>query len=165
MTDFRVFSDEARLYAENNRLIDLMHEKMISETGAFLEAVRSALQERLDAEVRTKITKAAWWYCWVVIPGLPPDASFQVWCKINEPEIVLGRLELGAGAPLAPPKMLERLAPIALRPGLRDFCTPGNGGAWSLFTATIAYGREQPVTDASEQLERLFRAAWIAHFG
>ena len=163
MSDFRTFSDAARLYAENTHLVDLMYEKMISDIRGFLEALRKAVQERLNGEVKTKTTKAESWYCWLEIPGVPADASFQVWCKLSDADIVLGRLALVAGAPQAPPHVLKRLATVALTPEVRDFCTPGSGGAWSLFTATIEYGLDEPVTHAADKLEKLFVAARKAH--
>lgn len=163
MNEFRMFSDAARLYAENTHLIDLMYDRMTSEIRGFLEALRNAVQERLDAEVKTKITKAEWWYCWLEIPGVPADATFQLCCKLNEAQIVLGRLALQAGAPQALPDVLERLAAVAHMPDVRDFCTPGSGGAWSLFTAAIEYGRDAPVTQAADKLEKLFVAARKAH--
>ncbi len=132
---------------------------MTTEIAQFLSDVASAVQDRVGTEVETKTTKAGYWYCWLPRTGATADDCFQVWCSSEDPEIVLGRLELGTGAPSAEEVVLKRLASVTSLPHLQDFCTPGAGGSWSLFTVTIQFGQDNPVEAVAERLAKLFLAA------
>lgn len=156
MSEFKTFSDVARLYAENSALVDLMYEKMTSEIAAFFEAVTEAVEERVASKVKTNKTDAGVWY-W--LPDVPPDSGFQLWCSMRDPGIVLGRFVLGAGAPQADGAKLKRLARAAHRPEVQGYCTPGSGGKWSLFTVTIEYGPQMPVADAADRIANVLLAA------
>lgn len=159
MSEFKTFSDVARLYAENSALVDLMYEKMMSEVASFLKAVAEAVQERVGTEVQVKETKTGWWYYWLPTSGVPPDASFQLTCRMTDPGIVLGRVVFSAGAPQADAATLKRLARAAHAPEIRSFCTPGGGGAWSLFTAAVEYGSQMPVAEAADRIAKVLLAA------
>jgi hypothetical protein len=147
---FNSFSETSRLYAQNYSVIEAVKGEFQKDVDAFLDAVYEKIQSATSGKSRQDIAKArnrSWW-----IGGPNKDNYPFLWLSGSEPGIVHpGEVVLQACASNASADQLRALKNVASRQEFSPICEAAKGepGPYSLFTATIKYGDEDPVRHVS----------------
>lgn len=82
------FSEAARLYAENESLVEAMHAAFQQDVLRFLDGAVDAARGAVPGlEVSTNDTRGHR-YIWVSVQGAPQTALPQLWCKYDDGSIV-----------------------------------------------------------------------------
>jgi hypothetical protein len=156
---FKSFSETSRLYAQNYSVIEAVKAEFQKDVDTFLDSVYEEIQTATAGKSRQEIAKArnrSWW-----IEGRDKDSYPYLWVWGSAPGIVYpGEVELQACAPNASPGQLRALKDVASRQEFSRICEGGTGkpGPYSLFTATIKYGDEDPVQHVSRVAASLILA-------
>lgn len=89
-SEFKQFSDAARLYAKYTHVVDEVERMFVSNISEFLAAVRKRMQVDLpDAEVKEDESKEYLWW-WIETKDTDPDANVPyVWIERRNAEIVV----------------------------------------------------------------------------
>lgn len=146
---FESFSEAAKLYAKNYSVIKAVRTEFEQDIDAFLDCVRDEIRLAIPEGFCEKVTPT--YRYWWIGEEKHRDRFPQFWLEKTRPEIVIpGQLKLTAIAPEASSEQVQRLIAIAEKPEFNAVCKKAFGGKWSLFTAIIKYGDEEPVQCVSQ---------------
>lgn len=143
-----------------------MHEIFKQNVDEFLDSVRDRVRQLVGSPSLQERQTAGYRYWWLADNDEDKDAYPQLWFETRSAEIVNpGKLNLTAVAPSASSDQLRRVPGVAKQPALRDYCKPGGGGKWSLFTVLISYGEESPIEIVAKPLADILVAMREAYQG
>ena len=149
MPQFAGFSEAARLYAENAKLVDAMRLAFQRDVDEFLDSVQDEMASRINLEaaplqLQHRVTKG-YKYWWIGEDEREQNDYPQLWINRTLPEIVHpGTLVLTAISPKAQGDQLSKLSAIGLMDEFKSCCSPG-GKPWNLFVVRIT-GLHDPKT-------------------
>jgi hypothetical protein len=157
MTSYSGFDPAARLYAENWAIVEAMKTAFEKDIDRFLNAIETEVRSLVDRKFQTKVT-TGYRYWWLGADGVDRDSHPQLWLEMRRVEIVVpGQLLMFAAWPKANDEQRSRVSAVVNDPAISSFCTPGNGGPWSLLEAAIDYGPNAMVEPVANSVSRLLK--------
>jgi len=143
MSTFQGFTEAARLYAANYRVVEAMEKAFRESVDAFLNSLRDEIGQQVRPATLQEKQTEGYRYWWLAQDNADKDAHPQLWLKADEARIVSpGELISWAVAPRASDSQLPEFTKLATT---WNFCRPASGGRWSLFTVVLQYPQEDPV--------------------
>ncbi len=145
------FSDAAKLYAENAKVVEAIRRSFEQSVDEFLDEVRDRIREIiLPLNLQEKLTKG-YRYWWISDTDANKDHHPQLWLWARTPEIIVpGKLEIIGCSPNAGQEELSVLAAISQKPEFSDLVLPGKGGTWSLFRLLLECSEGDIVENAAK---------------
>ena len=138
MSDFSGFSDAARLYAENVKLVSAMQEIFEREVNHLLDVLAERIQRLVHPSPLQDQKTPGYRYWWIgQRPGESRERHPRIWFVPKSPEIVTeGRLILQVNASESVLEVVAAIKQIASNPDFSDFCSQAKS-RWSLVQAAV----------------------------
>jgi hypothetical protein len=158
MSDFKGFSEAARLYAENAAVVEAMHRAFTESVRQFLDYLSGEVNRLLAPERLSESAKGKYRY-WR-IGEAHSDSNREPCFFFNQdlPDLIVpGELWFGVGADQVTEDQLTRMHALADDPDLKPYVEGHSRYKWNVLSGKVPYPRDNPVEVVAPVLATILR--------